>query len=135
MARAALPNEACALLAGQKDRPLDAVASDDIVLVAVHPVANSMQSPTLFVMDGQAMITAEDEIDLAGQTLIGVLHSHPTSSAVPSPRDLADARNYDPNAELLQIIVSMQGFSPALRAFRYDRHGGAPHEFDVIVSR
>lgn len=87
-----------------------------------------------FALDGAEMMAVEELIDAAGQTLIGVMHSHPTSAAAPSQRDLADANNYDPNADLVQVIVSMQGFVPSVRAFRYHRNGGAPSEFELILS-
>jgi proteasome lid subunit RPN8/RPN11 len=134
MARAALPHEACALVSGRIDPPANGGDDEAIVALAVHSVANSLRSPTAFALDGEEMMAAGDLIDAAGQTLIGVMHSHPTSAAAPSRRDLADANNYDPNANLVQIIVSMQGFVPSVRAFRYHRDGGAPGEFELILS-
>ncbi len=134
MARVCLPHEACALLSGRIDPPGGSGDEEAIVVFAVHSVANSLRSPTAFALDGAEMMAAEELIDAAGQTLIGVMHSHPTSAAVPSQRDLADANNYDPNADLVQIIVSLQGFVPSVRAFRYHGNGGAPDEFELILS-
>lgn len=143
MARSALPWEACGLLAGSvgpspSSEGRDGVgAGEDLRVVrveAIHSVANSLRSPTSFALDGEEMMAAERAIDAAGQALVGVWHSHPTSAAAPSPRDLEDARRYDPNAGFVQVIVSMQGFSASVRAFRYDPDGGAPRELDVILS-
>ena len=112
IARASLPNEACALVAGR--------ISDGITTItAIHPIPNVHASPTSFALDGAAMIAAEERIDEAGELLLGVMHSHPTSEAVPSERDLADALVYDPASTFVQLIVSLQGFAPTLHAFTY----------------
>lgn len=140
MARSALPWEACGLVAGPVGPSPNSEgrdgedAGEDLRVEAFHSVANALRSPTSFALDGEEMMAAERAIDAAGQTLVGVWHSHPTSAAAPSPHDLNDAHGYDPNAELVQVIVSMQGFSPSVRAFRYDPDGGAPRELDVILS-
>ncbi len=89
-------------------------------------MSNSLASPTAFALDGAEMIAAEDRVDAAGDELIGVWHSHPTSEAVPSATDLADAAIYDPNATLLQVLVSMQGFAPQVRAYRYETDPADP---------
>ena len=69
------------------------------------------------------MLNVEREIDEAGLVVVGVMHSHPTSEATPSATDLADARVYDPQAVFVQVIVSMQGFAPTIRAWRYATKG------------
>lgn len=130
VARAALPHESCGLVSGHVDF---AGLDGDVAILALHPVANAARSPTSFSLDGHQMIAAEEAIERAGHVLIGVMHSHPTSAALPSARDLADARVYDPNSNLVHLIVSMQGFVPTLRAFRYDPDGSDPTEFEVIA--
>jgi proteasome lid subunit RPN8/RPN11 len=126
IARASLPNEACGLLAGRLE-------SDGLVVVsAVIPVENSLRSPTAFALDGDGMIRAEEAIDATTNNLIGVMHSHPSSEAIPSARDLEDAANYDPRAHLIHMIVSMQGFSPTVRAYRYDGGEAGRSEFHVV---
>lgn len=82
-------------------------------------------------MDGLAMIAAERAIDDRGDDLIGVLHSHPTSQAFPSDRDLADAARYDPHSVFVQLIVSLQGFAPTVRAFRYGQSTAETVEFTI----
>ena len=112
ISRAALPNEACGLLGGSR-------AGELVTVTSVHPVKNSLASPTRFALDGQGMIDAEHKIDDADEMLVGAWHSHPTSSPVPSETDLADAAIYDPSGSMLQVLVSMQGFAPQVRAYRY----------------
>ena len=72
------------------------------------------------------MIEAEERIDAAGNEVIGVWHSHPTSEAVPSETDLSDAQHYDPFAVFVHVIVSMQGFTPVMRAYSYRNRADYP---------
>lgn len=134
IARASLPNEACALLAGRlEDGGPEADKGDGLLVVsAVFPVENSLRSPKAFALDGHGMIRAEEAIDATTDNLIGVMHSHPSSEAVPSARDLEDAATYDPSAHLIHVIVSMQGFSPSVRAYRYEGGEAGPSEFHVV---
>lgn len=80
-------------------------------------------------MDGLGMISAEQSIDENGDELVGVLHSHPTSQAYPSATDVHDASAYDPAHVYVQLIVSLQGFAPTLRAFRYGASEAETIEF------
>ena len=116
MARAALPNEACGLLAGSigPDRAGRGVVIDDI-----RPVANRLDSPRRFELDGAAMLIAEDAIAAEGLEVVGVFHSHPASEARPSARDVADALVFDPRHRFVHLIASMQGFAPTVRVWRY----------------
>lgn len=117
MARAALPDEACGLVAAAE--PVDWTDASPIAVRRALPVVNAAAAPDVFVLDGAAMIEAETAIDRAGDVVVGVFHSHPTSQAAPSGRDVADALRYDPFHELVQLIVSLQGFAPTVRAWRF----------------
>ena len=65
------------------------------------------------------MIAAEKRICEDGHEVIGVWHSHPTSPPVPSETDLGDAAVYDPSGCFVQVLVSMQGFAPQVKAYSY----------------
>lgn len=140
IASASLPHEACAVVSGRRERVGEthggagSAPDETNQVLAVHPVANSLKSPTRFALDGVEMMAAEEAIDDAGHELIGVLHSHPTSWAYPSHRDLADAAIYDPQGELIQVIVSLQGCTASVRAFRY-LGKGAPLEVELIACK
>lgn len=123
MARAGLPNEACGLVAGSA--AVDWAGPSPIELVSVVPVANALGAPDAFALDGQGMIDAEAAIDAAGHVPVGVYHSHPTSEARPSARDVADAGTYDPEHRFVHVIVSLQGFAPMVRVWRF---GDSPEE-------
>ena len=122
------------MLAGRlEDGGPEADKGDGLLVVsAVFPVENSLRSPNAVALDGHGMLRAEEAIDATDDHLIGVMHSHPSSEAAPSARDLADAATFDPSAHLIHVIVSMQGFSPILRAYRYDGSGGRPIEFHIV---
>ena len=122
IARAALPNEACGLLAG----PALADAETPVLVGEVWPVANALRSPHRFALDGSWMLDAEDRIEAAGLTVIGVFHSHPTSQAVPSATDRADAQRWDPHHRFIHALISMQGFVPTIRLWRL--HGSEEAE-------
>ena len=92
-AQAALPNEACGLLGGKDGR-----------VQAVYSGANAELSPTRYRMDPQEQLLALDAIELAGEDLLGIFHSHPEGQPVPSTTDLAQA--YYPDA--VYIILARQ---------------------------
>ena len=90
-AQAALPNEACGLLGGKDGR-----------VQAVYSGANAELSPTRYRMDPQEQLLAMDAIELAGEDLLGIFHSHPEGQAFPSATDVAQA--YYPN--VVYIILA-----------------------------
>lgn len=114
IARAALPNEACGLLAGPS---LHGEAGERVRVESVWPVENAHRSPHRFALDGAQMLEVEDRIESGGVRVIGVFHSHPTSQAVPSATDRADAASWDPQHRFVHVLVSMQGFVPTVRAW------------------
>ena len=116
MARAALPNEACGVLAGSLGPEVGRPA---VVIEAIRRVANRLDSPTRFELDGAGMVNAEDSIAAEGLEVVGVFHSHPAREARPSARDVADALVFDPRHRFVHLIASMQGFAPTVRAWRY----------------
>ena len=116
MARAALPNEACGLLAGWRGPK---GGRNTVTIDEIRPVPNRLDSPSHFELDGAAMLRAEDAISGDGLQVVGVYHSHPASEARPSARDVSDALVFDPRHYFVHLIASMQGFAPTVRAWRY----------------
>jgi proteasome lid subunit RPN8/RPN11 len=104
---AALPNEGCGLLAGRRE-------GASLVADRFYPGTNRLASPSRFAMDPAEVVAALTAIDRDGHRLAAIVHSHPTTEAVPSRTDLREA--YYPEALLL--IVSLAGVSPRLRAWR-----------------
>lgn len=87
------PSEGCGLLAGK-----------DSHVHKHYPIDNRLQSPTAFEMEPAQLVAAMTSIEAQDLNLLAIYHSHPHTSAYPSPTDIAQA-NY-PNA--VQIIVSFK---------------------------
>lgn len=99
-----LPNEACGLLAGQKD-----------VLSEIIEVSNSSAFPqNSFNMDSGSLINAIYQIERMGLEWIGIMHSHPNGTIKPSSVDIKEW-NY-PN--LLYGIATAQSGGP-IRFYLY----------------
>lgn len=77
-AGAALPREACGLLAGTHGR-----------VEAVHRAANTAARRDRYAIDAREQMAIRDRIAAAGMRVVAVYHSHATAPAVPSPADLA----------------------------------------------
>lgn len=117
-----VPWEACGLIAGPPD-------SDEGL--RFFPVANAAESETRYRLDPQQMLDAEAQIHDAGLAVVGVMHSHPRTSAYPSPTDTTAADDFDPRGRLFFVIVSLKRAEPALRSFKI--HQGAIREIPVEV--
>lgn len=105
-ARAALPNEACGLLAGS----LATGRARDF-----HPARNADASPYRYRLDPDDLVRITFAIERAGDELLAIVHSHPRSVARPSPSDRRAALLYPGT---LQLIVGMAAGGAVLRAWR-----------------
>jgi proteasome lid subunit RPN8/RPN11 len=101
-ARAELPNEACALLAGGER------------VQRVFPVPNAEASPSMYVIDPKDYLRAEEEWDRHGWELLAVFHSHVATEAYPSRTDVGLAL---PGVGYL-ILSLADPEAPVLRGFR-----------------
>lgn len=124
IARAGLPNEVCGYVAGSRNTTLQASA--------VYPVKNAGASPTRFALDGQSMIDAERQIDADGLEIVAIFHSHPAGPPTPSALDQEDAAIYDPRSHFAHVLISLQGFVPQIRVWRYGQ--GDPVELAITGS-
>jgi proteasome lid subunit RPN8/RPN11 len=103
-AREALPDECCGLLVGSGDCVEEAV-----------PARNVRASPTRYEVDPADHFAVIRRVRREGREIVGAYHSHPSTAAVPSPTDLAEA--YDDT--LLYVIVSLRDAQrPEVRGFR-----------------
>ena len=116
-AREDAPNECCGLISGGDGRA-----------ARVHRARNEFSSPMRFNVHPQDLIRITNEIDDAGEELVGIYHSHPRSEAYPSQTDINLAANWpDP----LWLICSLAGDEPAVRAFSI--RDGAVKEVELDV--
>lgn len=101
-AREEAPYEACGLLLGQEGRA-----------VRLYRAANADKSPITYQLEPEEQFRIFMEMEEKGLDLWGIYHSHPTSPAYPSARDIK--RAYFP--ESLYLIISLAGREPEVRAF------------------
>lgn len=102
------PLEACGMFS--------AAASSELVDL-FHPVLNAAASETIFELDGQEMLAVERAVDQADRSLLGVMHSHPRTSAYPSSTDVQAISGFDPMGAFRHVIVSLRHAAPVLRCF------------------
>ena len=102
-ARREAPLECCGLLA----------ARGGIVDECI-PARNLKASPVAFLVDPADHFAALKRTRGDGRDIVGAYHSHPTSPAVPSPTDLAEAHYED----YLYVIVSLSTPIPEVRGYR-----------------
>jgi proteasome lid subunit RPN8/RPN11 len=78
---------------------------------------NALLSPTRYQVDPEDHFAALRAARTAGLSIVGAYHSHPRSSALPSPTDLEDALHPD----FIWMVVGLQaGDSPDVRAYRLE---------------
>lgn len=121
-ARAALPHEACGLLAGFRS---DGRATE------FHPARNEHSSALRYSVDPDDLVRIAFTIEASGADLLGIVHSHVGSPAVPSATDVREARYPD----ALQLIASMAdpdaAPAVALRAWRVGE--AASTEVPIVI--
>ena len=103
-AREAAPNECCGLLVG----------TESLIDEAIR-IRNLEEGPTRFRIDPAEHIALNRRLRGSGRAIVGAYHSHPRSSATPSPSDLAEAFYPD----FAYVIVSLvPPEDPEIRAWR-----------------
>ena len=102
------PYEACGLLAGP---------SGSGFVVRFHRCRNAAGSARVYTVDPLDHLRAERDAEDHGWDVLGVVHSHTHTEAVPSPTDVAQA----PDPAWHYAIVSLQhDDAPSLRSYRID---------------
>jgi proteasome lid subunit RPN8/RPN11 len=127
-ARAAVPNEACGIIVG--DRP----AADGGVALRWVPLRNALASPARYTIDPEDLLRLTIETDDADEIFWAIVHSHVASPARPSPTDVRESHYPDS----LYILVSLAPSeadaatgAPGLRAWRIV--DGGVHEVEVAI--
>ena len=117
-ALAGLPHEACGIIAAdQSGNP-----------VRFYPTSNIYRRGDRYEVPPEELLEVFLDMEDKGYYLWGIFHTHPCSSAYPSPTDLEEA--YYPEAYYF-ILSVQEPTEPCLRAFRIvDRQ---VEEFQVVV--
>jgi len=117
-ARDEAPREACGILAGRNGRVL-----------RIYRTRNVSRSPTSYSLGPDQQFRVFKDIENRGLELLGIYHSHPSSPATPSDRDVEQA--YYP--EVSYILISVADPAEAqVRAFRITAEGVAEEDLVVI---
>ncbi|TRZ92085.1 MAG: M67 family peptidase [Methanosarcinales archaeon] len=96
------PYEACGVLIGTLD------GSTALVEKAL-PITNSKRTRRSFELDPKEHYDAWNEAEKNGKEIVGVYHTHPVSSAVPSLWDRETMQN-DPSVWLIAGADGMQAY-------------------------
>jgi [CysO sulfur-carrier protein]-S-L-cysteine hydrolase len=94
-----------------------------------YPIVNISKNPNCrFLMDAPQQINAMKKMREKGQTLFAIVHSHPTSAAIPSALDIEE-NSYK---AVFYIIVSLntQG---VLEMRAYTQKGDSMQEIELIL--
>jgi len=97
------PLEACGLLIGRGDK-----------VERFVPCTNEAASARVYTIPAKELLRADREADDAGQSIIGVFHSHTHSEPYPSPTDVEQA----PEPDWHYVIVSLKRDAPETRSYR-----------------
>jgi len=120
-ARAALPNEACGLIAGN-------VVNDIKTIDKIYVLSNPDSSPEHFSIDPKEQLAAVKDMRALGLVPLGNFHSHPSTPARPSEEDIR--LSYDPKASYL--IVSLAEETPVLKAFGVIGGEVTPQTLEIV---
>lgn len=98
----ALPNEACGILAGRNNE-----------IIKIYKMTNIENSPISYFMDSREQFKAMKDMRENDLSMIAIFHSHPSSPAYPSKKDMELAFYEDS----IYLIVSLVEREPAVKAF------------------
>jgi proteasome lid subunit RPN8/RPN11 len=118
-ARAERPNECVGFLAGTLDEGIGTVS-------LCLPVVNELASPTEFRTEARSLFAAHRAMRAAGADVLAVYHSHPTTAAVPSWKDV-ELNTYGP--AVAWVIVGLTSEPPDVCVWWLSEAGFRPAAF------
>ena len=126
--RAAVPNEACGIIVGER------AAADGGRARCWVALRNPLASPYRYAIDPEDLLRLTVETDDADEVFWAIVHSHVASPARPSPTDLRESHYPDS----LYVLVSLdpgeadhETGAPSVRAWRIV--DGGVHEVAVTI--
>lgn len=100
--REGYPSEVCGILAGKDDK-----------VSKIHRMANTENSPVSYMMDSKEQFKVMKDMRKNNLSMVAIYHSHPSSPAYPSQKDVSLAF-YD---DAVYIIVSLIEDKPTVKAY------------------
>lgn len=98
----AYPNEACGILAGNGEE-----------VFKVYKMSNIEKSPVSYEFDSREHINAIKNMRENNHKMLAIFHSHPSSPAYPSAKDMSLASYED----CIYVIVSLSEKKPVVKGF------------------
>lgn len=96
------PNEACGILAGK-----------DNEVSKIYKMKNIENSPVTYMLDSKEQFKVMKEIRQSNLSMLAIFHSHPSSVAYPSQRDIELAFYED----VVYIIISLMGDEAIVKGY------------------
>ncbi|MBF0455332.1 MAG: M67 family metallopeptidase [Magnetococcales bacterium] len=93
-----------------------------------HPLKNNADETTRFLADPTQQIQLFKQLRQEGKEVVAIYHSHPTTPAIPSQRDLA--QSHYPDALYLIVSLNTQG---CLEMNGYQIKEGVAHEESLTI--
>lgn len=119
-ATAEAPIECCGLLSGRNG-----------LVEQIYPMTNIHRSPVSYLIDPKEQFAVFKEMRAKEIELLAIYHSHPQTTAYPSPTDVRQA--YYPDA--VYIIVSLEDPArPVVKAFRIVADRITPEGLEILAS-
>lgn len=96
------PNEACGILAGIGNE-----------VKKIYKMTNIDHSPVSYMLDSKEQFKVMKDIRMNNLSMLAIFHSHPSSAALPSKKDV-DLAFYD---EVVYIIISLMDRETVVKGF------------------
>jgi proteasome lid subunit RPN8/RPN11 len=112
----AYPNEACGILAGIGNK-----------VTEIYTMTNIEHSPVSYALDSKEHFRVIKDMRERGISMLAVFHSHPSSQAYPSPKDVSLAFYED----AVYLIVSLFNKEPVVKGFSIREAGITEVQVDI----
>jgi proteasome lid subunit RPN8/RPN11 len=110
------PNEACGILAGRNGE-----------VTKIYRMANIENSPVTYMLDSREQFKVMKDMRDNNLSMLAIFHSHPSSAAYPSAKDVTLAFYED----AVYIIVSLMEKEPVVKGFSI-REGNI-EEIEIVL--
>jgi proteasome lid subunit RPN8/RPN11 len=107
------PDESCGMLQGTNS-----------MVSKFFPMSNIHETPNnRYTMNPVEMIKVEDECDTAGESVIGIMHSHTHTQAYLSDTDVKHALTSGYLDQVYLVVSLVEKTRPVIRAFKLSEDG------------
>lgn len=115
--REGCPNEVCGILSGSGNE-----------VSKIYRMTNAESSPVSYLMDSGEQFKIMKDMRLRNLAMVAIFHSHPSSAAYPSAKDVSLAF-YD---DCAYVIVSLIEKEPVVKAFSI--RDKEINEIEIVIS-